>query len=205
MKGIMINPWAVDSETNAMMNIAGRLTSDQLCVWPQVRNIIINRVQMFHAGRMQAPKWINDELARLDPLLKLRWDFFEQCWIVDRFTAVERCWTPVCTWKDENGAKRLDYDLIETLRDGDMWRFPSYKEYLAYKREKTRRRREQIEKQSVEKLSAAFDSLSSDRLQNFMEVERAMKTGEKIIFGTEDHAKFSRMSEAAKRAQAQQQ
>jgi hypothetical protein len=190
----------IDSEAKGMMDIAAHLTAAQMGVWPKVKAMIMGRCQMLESGVMQAPRWMVQRLAEVDPLLNLRWDFFEGCWVVDRFTQVEGCWTPVCVWKDENGAKQLDLSLIETLQDGDMWRFANYKEYLAYKREKARKQRERNRKAGEEKILAAFDKLSSRDLNEFVEVGQALKTGETIECHGNDAGYFQRYNEGAKAA-----
>jgi len=190
----------VDSETNAMMNIATHLTLQQMSAWPRIRKIIMERCAMFEAGRQQAPRWIQKKLEEIDPLLHLRWDFIEGCYVVDRFTRVERAWVPVCVWKDENGPKNLTYELLETIQDGDMWRFPSYKEYLAYKRAKAERRRRENKYQSEQAVLAAIDKMSSKDIAEFTEVSTAIKAGESVEFHGNDEKYWSGYDAGARNA-----
>lgn len=183
-----------------MMDVAAALTAEQISVWPRVREAIMGRLQMLEAGVMQAPRWMQKRLEELDPLLNLRWDFWEGSWVVDRFTRVEGCWTPVCIWKDENGPKRLDLSLIETLQDGDMWRFANYKEYLAYKREKSRLIRERNRKAGEDKVLEAVGKLSRKDMAEFLEVGTALKTGETIECHGNDEHFFRHYNEGAKSA-----
>jgi hypothetical protein len=172
----------VDSECRSMMILAENLDPEQIApVWPRIRKGIMDRIQMCESGRLAAPGGFEKRLREIDPLLTLRWDFWEGCYVVDRWTASERCYTTILVWKDEFGPKHLDNSMIEALHEADTWRFRNWREYLAYKRAKAAKRRAQIKQQGDERLKAAVDSLTRARAQNFMEVEQALQTGETVV------------------------
>lgn len=193
-----------DTEAHGMAIIASHLEAEQYGLWPKIRSIIMDRLQSNEAGVLEAPKWLQKKLKEIDPLLVLRWNYEEQCFCVDRYVPIEKHFTTVCTWKDENGPKRLDLDLLETIQDGDLWRFPSYKEYLAHKREKAARRRLANQKASEDAVLTAVDKLSSKDIAEFVSVGNALKSGETIECHGNDEHFFNKYHRAGQQNQARQ-
>lgn len=147
---------------------------------PWIRKIQDRKLAV-EAGLRRAPEDKIRQLHAIDPLLRLRWDFEECCWIVERAVEEMRCWLPVVIWKDENKlALPLDNRLMEALLSGDMWRFSSPEECLRFKRAAAEKVREQNQRAADEKILEAVDSLGEKRIKNFIEVERALATGETI-------------------------
>lgn len=114
-------------------------------------------------------------LRSLDPQLRLRWDF-TQGWVVERAVPEWGCWA-IC---GVLGQRCVPLNLIEILRRGDMQRY-SPKEYLAMKREAAAQVAASNEKAGNEKVLAAVDKLSEKRCKEFLEVEDAIRTGDKIV------------------------
>ena len=188
----------VDSECRSMQIFAEHIDAEQIApIWPKVRGGIMARIQMCEAGRLHPHRDFEKKLREIDPLLCLRWDFLENCYVVDRWTPAERCYTTVLTWKDENGPRNLDGALFQTLRDGDTWQYENWQAYLKAKHAKSALRRAQIKKEGNERISAAVDGLTKARAQNFMEVEQAFKTGERVIFHGKSEQSLERMNAGA--------
>lgn len=125
-----------------------------------------------------AEHWSRKLRAELDPWLRLRFDFY-QGWMLERFHS--ECWRIVgCL-----GFKRIQPDFVDFLRSRDMQAVGA-NEYLRRKRADADKVRESNEKKSTEKVMAAVDSLSSRQISQFVAVERARHTGEKIIHHGED-------------------
>lgn len=187
-----------------MQIFAENLDPEQIApVWPKVRKGIMERIDMCETGRLHAPKWFEKRLHEIDPLLTLRWDFLEECYVVDRWTRSERCYTTILVWKDEHGPKHLDGSLLQALHDADTWRFPNWKAYLDHKHEQGKKRRAQIKKEGDEKVREAIDSLTQARAKNFMEVEQAFHSGETVVFHGESERTLERMYDGAAKAAAQ--
>jgi hypothetical protein len=186
-----------DEETEAMMSIASALTLKQKMHWSDIRRGIRERVAMFNCGRQQPPEWIRKDLKNYEWLLDIRWDYFGEQWLVERYSRRDRAWVTVLEWKDQ-----LSFKIIESLRENDMWRFPNFKSYLEYKRMLSARRREENRKRSEDKVLEAVDNLSAKQIQQFNEVERAFRTGETVVFMGNDAVTFNRMTEGHKKALA---
>ena len=196
-------PQYLDSETRSMMILAEHVDSEQIApIWPRIRGGIMARIQMCESGLMHPHRDFEKRLQEIDPLLCLRWDHLEGCYVVDRYTPAERCYTTVLTWKDEKGPRNLDGALFQTLRDGDTWQYENWQEYLKAKHAKSAARRAQIKREGNERIAAAVDGLTKARAQNFMEVEQAFKTGERVIFHGSSEQSLERMRAGAMRAVA---
>lgn len=192
-----------DADTEGWKDIASQLTAESVSEWPAIRAMIMDRCQAFDSGRFHAPHWFNLRLRQIDPCLQLRWEFYQGCWVVDRFARNLRCWLPVVIWKDDAGRPRpLDNTLLEAIQEGDMWRFPSAQAYLAYKRERAAKVRAENERKGDEKLLDAIDRMSRRQIENFIEVERAFQTGETIEAHGEDYKTLERMNEAGRKARS---
>lgn len=188
-----------DIETEVMASIASALTLQQKMFWPQIRRGIMDRVAQFQAGRQQAPDWLRKQLKAYDSYLDIRWSFdpAEPGWIIERYSRGDRAWVPVLVWND-----LLDNRVIETLMEGDIWRYPSIEAFVKHKREKSARIREQNRKRSQERLAEAIDSLTEKQATEFMEVERALRYGETVEFHGESGKIMDRMIEGERRARA---
>lgn len=179
------------------MNVATVLTFQQKQFWPQVRRGIRERVAMFVCGRQQVPDWVRKMLRDYEPILDARWSFEDEQYLVERYSRVDKAWIPVLYWEGQ-----LSIQIIETLREHDLWRFPNFESYLEYKRMLARRRREQIAAEQRSRILEAVDSLSTKQIQQFNEAERAFRTGETVILMGEDKETYQRMLDGHKKAAA---
>jgi hypothetical protein len=188
----------LDSEARSMEILVEHLDPEQIApLYPRIRRGIMDRIQACEAGLYHPHRQFEKQLQQIDPLLRLRWNVFEECYVVDRWTPAERCYTTVLTWKDENGPRNLDGALFQTLRDGDTWQYATWQDYLKAKHAKSAARRAQIKKEGNERIAAAVDGLTKARAQNFMEVEQAFKTGERVIFHGASEQSLERMNAGA--------
>lgn len=192
-----------DIETQNCINIASELPEAALSLFPKVRALVMDRCASYESGLLHGPLWVRKRLREIDPALQLRWDFNEQCYLVERLVREQRAYVTVCMWRENDQAKQLDETLFTALQEADTWRFPTPQAYLEYKRDLSQRKREENEKKSTEKILAAVDSLSSKQITEFIEVERAIQSGETITAHGSDLNSLERMHEAGQKARAQ--
>lgn len=187
-----------DSETETMMSIASHLTLANIHTWPVVRHIIRTRCEMFRSGRTQAPRWFRRRLQQIDPNLDVRWDYLEGQWIIERYSRLDRAYVTVMEVKGH-----LDQEIIFQLEEADTWRFPNWKAYLEWKHAESARRRARIAAHSQERVAAAIDGLTEKQAKEFLDVERAFRTGETVVFHGGDQKTLDHMREGARRAEEQ--
>ena len=194
-----------DLETQNCINIASEIPEAALSVWPRVRLLVMDRCLSYESGLLHGPAWARDRLKEIDPLLQLRWDFNEACYVVERYVREQRAYVLVCVWKEDGEARHLDENLFTTLKEADTWQFRTPLEYLEHKRELSRKKREENQAAAREKILAAVDTLSSRQITEFIEVERAIHTGETITAHGSDLKTLERMQEGQRKAQAEGQ
>jgi hypothetical protein len=187
-----------DVETETMKTIAPDLVQKNVMIWPILRRTIFERQERFRSGCDHAPRWFRKRLKELDPLLDVRWSFDDESWLIERWSRSDRALVTVM--KVEGS---LDLSVIYELEEGDTWRFPTPEAYLKWKHEKSARKRAQISAEQDEKVSAAVDSLTRKRADEFLEVERALHTGETVIMHGSDEKTMERMHEGAIRGARQ--
>jgi hypothetical protein len=173
----------LDLETLSMVTAIHRVPKIYRYVFEEY---IHERNEAMVSGVSNAPRWAQDTLQAFDQELRLRWDYMYQCYAVDKFVRQWKAWVPLMLWQHEDGSpKRLGEDgmrdMLQLLHEGDMQRWDSPQKYIEYKRERAAFRRKQHETDNHESILAAVDSLSSKQIKNFIEVERAMRTGETIV------------------------
>jgi hypothetical protein len=137
-----------------------------------------------------AKYWTRKLQKEVEPLLRMRF-----CprfgYVIDRWIADEGFWHQI---PGTIGFQPPKPGLCERMRNQyDMWKQSSPKEdedaianrarhpILKKKDEESAKVRESNEKASTEKVLAAVDSLSAKQIENFVAVERARHTGEKLI------------------------
>lgn len=135
------------------------------------------------------------KLQTLDKQLRLRWDF-KQGWVIERDVPEWRCWA-IC---GVLGFREVPLNLLDILRRSDMQRVGP-DEWLRQKREQAAKIRESNDRNATEKVLAAVDKLSEKRVKEFIEVERAVQTGETIVAHGESEKMLDRMRQASFRAE----
>lgn len=137
-----------------------------------------------------AQRWTRKLQKEVEPLLRMRLDPVFG-YVIDRWVEAEGYWHKI------PGAIGFDppkAGLCERMRTQyDMWKRSSPKEDEDAKLNKARhpilkekdaesdKVKTENERKSTDRVLAAVDSLSEKRLQNFVAVERARHTGEKLI------------------------
>lgn len=179
-----------DADTAALLNSAGTLamqaTHENAATIREallyIEDAVRNRMEIIAAGVMQAPPWFQAELKRIDPCLRARWDCWEYCWVIERYAKPLHQYLLVLRCRDdENQPVALTDALLAELKEGDTWRFSSPGKYLAFKREKAARQRLRNELMGQDRLRDKVDRMSRKQIREFIDVERAIRTGEKIV------------------------
>jgi hypothetical protein len=193
-----------DAEVLTMDRIRSRVPLHRRWLHDRLRN---NRKEQVYWGiyGINAPgDWIQARLQTLDPYLRLRWDADRRCYVLERILTDMRCWVTLTDWIHSDGtARRIGTfqinEMIQMLHEGDMRRFSSPEKYLQYKREKAEFRRQQLERESDDRVRAAVDSLTDRQINNFVNVEKAIAGGEKIRAYGKDAEYLNRIWDNQKR------
>lgn len=134
-------------------------------------------------------------------------------WMLDRWIEEEKFWHPVgyIGSGGKLGHVRIDGtnqyrqividdkvrpDLIAFLREHDLQR----QGYIEEKEAKSKAIREENERLATEKVKAAVDSMTLKRIKEFVEVEKAIQTGDTVTMHGETKRQFDVMTEAGKKA-----
>lgn len=199
----MDRPAGIDLDHHTMVGILG---CGQLTVLEKValERSTRNRIERFAAGAEigRGTEW-ERKFQRIDPELRLRWGYPEgpgevlhevrklrgeedppAHWVVDRWVHQFKSWVPVLWICDADFTPPKPVCCNSwwwlQLSKADMQAAESSKEIVRKKREAADARQAQLRKEGEENLGAAIDSLSTKQMREFIEVEQAMATGEKI-------------------------
>jgi hypothetical protein len=171
-------------------------------------------------GASQAPEHLNAALRQIDPKLRLRFEFDQPCWVVDRWVASMNGWHPVIFWMDQNGrALPLDGVIDQENPFTHLWHKLSFLDFVrASDLQKRGARQVMADKRAVsdavkqanakaaeESVLAAVDSLSTKQIKEFLDVERALQTGETIEARGPMAETLDRMEKATKTQPAARQ
>jgi hypothetical protein len=163
------------------------------------------RIAAFHGGAHRFPALTYRFRSELnDEFLLVRHDLEYDCISIDRYIPQFGCYFKLANLLDEQGrGRRLQFAeeqwLIDMLRAGDM-RKTTPKELLAKKHEASAKQRDVNKKRGEEEVKAAVDSLSSKSIKQFVDVHRAIHTGERIVSHGADVKSLEVMAEAGKTA-----
>jgi hypothetical protein len=171
-----------------------------------IRSQIADRKAQILAGLGSAAQiYWTLQVQKLDEYCRVRHDPVHG-WMLDRWIEDLCCWHPVGyigaggrLEDDKVVGDRVRPDLIAFLKAHDMQR-PGYVEE---KRAASEAIRDENERKSNEAVAAAVDRLTDRRIKNFIEVERAVQTGETIVAHGETERMLDRMRQASFRAQQQ--
>lgn len=158
-----------------------------------------------------ALRWTAKLKNEVEPLLRMRFSP-RFGYVIDRWVKEENCWHQIPGTLGFEGPKP---GLCERMRTQyDMWKKASPKEnedavagrarhpILKEKDEQSSKVIAENERKSTEKVLTAVDSLSSQQISNFVAVERARHTGEKIIHHGADLKFMERVAEQQKTSPA---
>lgn len=155
----------------------------------------------FLSGKCMVPDYWQRALANFDPTLAMRFDFDYGCFMVERWLEEEQYWHPILLWRDEYG---LPIALSETYiprllsildAANTQKHYGSGREYLLAKQREADANKERHAKARTEAMLEAVDSLSSKSIQQFIDVHRAIHSGDKIVAHGNDE-KFLELAKA---------
>lgn len=163
--------------------------------------VLQERLAQTKAGRVAALNHLHVQykLRELDPHLSLRWEFDHPdgggMWAIDRWSREFAQYFTICFWSHTLGE---GIAIKAILEDGDMQR-PDYmtrkKKYQEYSLLRNDKLREDI-------ALAAVDSMSRAQLEQMMQVETALRTGEKIRSYGRDAEILNKMYDNTKKLDA---
>ncbi len=161
----------------ALLKQTGLLTvGDDAPLRPEVEQWLQGRVEIIRAGVERCPSWFAKTLKRFDPTLRVRWDFYQEHWVIERFNERTQLFHRVGVW-----ARDLGDALIEELRKGDMWKSTTG-EKIAAAEEQAEAQLKRNEAKTREGWLEAVDSLTRKKQEEFVEVSRAIEHGEDLQF-----------------------
>ncbi len=183
----------LDSETYNMIEIAKReapfamlkqtgiiAMGDDVPLRPEIEQWLRGRVEWVKAGVERCPEWFRKTLKRFDDTLRVRWDFYNEYWVIERIGGEPPLYRRCGTWDSALGER-----LIETLRKSDMTR-KSPDEHIQEAEDRAAAQRAQNEKKSKEGFLAAVDGMTNRQCEDFVEVSRALEHGESLSFAGPD-------------------
>src|SRR5262245_16613987 len=119
----------LDSETASMIEVAKReapfamlkqtglvAMGGDVPLRPEIEEWLRGRIEWVQAGVERCPSWFAKTLKRFDKDLRLRWDFYKEHWVIERFNERTQLFHRVGQWDEALGPR-----LIETLRKADQW------------------------------------------------------------------------------------
>lgn len=192
----------LDADTMGMMGILLTLDSSERSA---VTRKIEERIAQIKAGVGKYPNLQEQLQSALKDNLRVREDFDRdgRPMIIERYATEAGCWLKIMDWpNDQLGQPWTVEQVIEELRTSDMQSFESPEAYIRFKREKAARVRLENERRATDAVLAAIDKIGTKRIQNFIEVERAMVTGDRITATGDMLKSMERMTAASKRHEA---
>jgi hypothetical protein len=118
--------------------------------------------------------------------------------VIEQWIPSLRCWLTNGLYPPSTPAAKIVSDLLA----GDPTRKTADEE-LADRREASAAIREKNEKEGDDRVASVVSSLSSERVRNFVEVERALHTGETITVRGDDRRTIESLVESTKKAAIQ--
>lgn len=171
----------LDSETVQMLSVLDKIPAEDR---PNFQARIKDRVERVVSGINRYPH-IDTALKEYCPELRTRFDFERGKLIIEHYHP-QTAWQMIGggEWpEDDNGNPLSSQSVIEKLRAGDMQQ-KGHKKYMEEKKEAAAKIVKENERQADQNVLAAVDSLSSKQVAQFVEVSKALSTGEDIkMFG----------------------
>ncbi len=125
-------------------------------------------------------------------------DFVRQMIAIEQWVPALNCW--MVNGYFPHGSPL--YHIISTLEAGDP-RKQTPSEYLDEQRQLSAKKREANDAASTDRVLGAIDSLTSRQVENFVAVEQALHTGERITAHGEDLNTIERLVSDTKKAAAE--
>lgn len=197
--------WACpDAELQSMINLLPRIPLSERDAYKEC--IRLHR-DYTESGLVNIPWEYQYELQKFDPYLRLRYDLQCQCYVIERVDTGLRAWVRLFRWADaETGeGKPLSVasvqEIIGKLKAADMRRFESPAEYLKYKRAKADAIRKANDDRNTDELLGVIDGMTKKQIDNFVAVEKAIASGERIDVRGDDARTMNMWHEIAKSGQ----
>lgn len=187
------------------------------------------RAEMVKAGVVRCPSWFQEELNKIDSRLRCWWDAWKEEWCIDRrqdegivegllrlsqdeSDEYKKSIRDSATGLLENGRYyltvlhfkpkdefQLNDKLLASLRQMDMQRY-SPAEYMKQKEAAADAKAKSNDNAATDKVLAAVDELSDKQVHEFLEVSRALGTGETITCHGEAEQFMDSIEEARRKA-----
>ena len=191
-----------DAELQSMIRI---LPSIPLSERETYKECIRLHTQYIESGLVNIPWEYQDELQKLDPYLRLRYDMQCQCYVIERIDTSLKAWVRLFRWANPDGtAKTMSslavIEIVEKLKAADMRRYTP-EEYLKLKREKAAAIRKTNDDRNTDELLDVVDRMTPRQIDEFVAAERAIATGEKIHVRGDDARKLNMWHEITKSGQ----
>lgn len=196
---VSLGPDYIDDEVHSLMRLLNRggwMPSEV----SMIDRAIQDRAEWVRAGltTYTGRYWTEKIQREIDDRTRLRWDF-KNGWTLDRWA--EGRWQVAGVF----GFNTIRPWLIQYLREHDMQdtsRWANPQEYLAYKRAKAQHIAMENEYRHTQKLLGIVDRMSDRQVREFVQVEKAMHTGETITMHGATLKSFERMRKASQRSPA---
>jgi hypothetical protein len=172
----------LDGETVAAIEGAFQLP---LGYQNDLRGYIRERHDALHSGLIHVPDWAQRAVKEVSSLLRLRWSFEDECYVLEQWGRQAHFWIIICRLvDDQEQPQRLGpvevFALCEELKANDIRRYSSREAWLRSKRERAAHRRAQLDRQRTGHLLDVIGDMSGKQVSQFIDVHHAMRSGEQI-------------------------
>lgn len=195
---------AIDGELKAMIDVLPRISDYE--ERRRMKDSIARRRMQIQAGIDRVPRYVNDMLQVFDPMLRMRWDFDQRCYALERHVENEGIYLVVTYHRDEHGPKRIGQQailqLIADLAANDLQkRRPE--EHVEAKREQAETVVVSNDQKAEQKILGAIDSLPAKNIQEMCNVEAAISRGDKVLSHGSDEKFLERAHANTKKMEAE--
>lgn len=142
--------------------------------------------------RARDHQFVERKIQEADPNLRLRWDYKQGLFAIDRFAPQLGHHLTIFFWSHTLGEGLA---IRAILLASDMQRADTPQAYHKLKQEMVNAALKRKESERAENALAAVDQLSTERIKNFLAVERALQIGEKIHVSGDDAKWLNRQYE----------
>lgn len=160
------------------------------------------------AGLASVPSWVQEKLQEVEWRLRLRFSHEDGCFVVERLAPHDNCYTELAKWQNEDGSPRRIgpqdiLDLTDLLRAGDMQRYRTPADFLRAKHTHAAEIRARNEAASTDRVLDVVDRMSSKQISEFVQVEQAIHTGERVVAHGNTERFLERAHTQTKKAEAE--
>lgn len=199
MPVVCVGPDFLDDEVFSLINLLkrGGWMPHEIAM---IERAVQRRSEEVRAGLASytACYWTGKIQREIDDRTRMRWDF-KNGWTLDRWA--EGRWQVVGVF----GFNLIRPHLIEYLRECDMQdtkRWATPEEYLQWKRDQAFKKQCDNWARGNQKLAAVVDGMTDRQIKEFINVERAMQTGETVTMHGATKRVYDRLARASRRSPA---